>query len=70
MKSQSSIGIARALINRYGLHAQAIAEERAAIMAHEDPGTRYFWEQVPSAVCELRRSASALDRQRGRLSEK
>jgi len=59
MELKRSIGIARALINRYGLQAQAIAEERADLIALEDPGARNFWEQVPSLVSEFRRSATA-----------
>jgi hypothetical protein len=66
MDVKRSIGIARALINRYGLQAQAIAEERANLMAQEDPGTRYFWEQVPAVVCEFRRTGAAKERSRGR----
>jgi hypothetical protein len=56
MELKSSIGIARALIKRYGHQAQAIAEESADIMAQQDPGMRHVWEQVPLAVCELRRT--------------
>ena len=66
MESKRSIGIARALINRYGLQAQAIAEERADLMAQEDPGARYFWEQVPAVVCEFRRSHAAKERSRSK----
>lgn len=59
MKIENSIGIARALIKRYGLQAQAIAEEQASIMAQQEPGDRHVWEQVPAVVGELRRSDAA-----------
>ena len=65
MEAKRSIGIARALINRYGLQAQAIAEERADLMAQEDPGAR-FWEQVPAVVCEFRRSHAAKEHLRSK----
>ena len=66
MELKSSIGIARALIKRYGHQAQAIAEESADIMALQDPGMRHVWEQVPLAVCELRRTNAAQERQRSK----
>ncbi|MBW4025089.1 MAG: hypothetical protein HIU92_18505 [Proteobacteria bacterium] len=68
MTMENSIGIARALIKRYGLEAQAIAEERASIMAQDDPGIRHVWEQVPSVVCELRRSGNAQARREGKAA--
>ena len=64
MEAKQSIGIARALINRYGLQAQAVADERADLMAQEDPGASYFWEQVPAVVCEFRRSHAAKEHSR------
>jgi hypothetical protein len=62
MELKSSIKIARALINRYGLQAQAMAEQQAETMARQDPGTHHVWEQVPTVVCEFRRSRHVHDR--------
>jgi hypothetical protein len=58
MQEENSVTIALALIKRYGHQAEAIAEERAAILAQQDPGLRHVWEQLPAVIAELRRSNS------------
>ncbi|HEX3982132.1 MAG TPA: hypothetical protein VHX12_00415 [Acidisoma sp.] len=65
MDMDNSIGMARALLKRYGLQAQAIAEERAEIMAQQEPGSRHVWEGASSAVSEFRRSGSAQASRKG-----
>jgi hypothetical protein len=57
MNMNNSIGVARAIIKRYGLQAQAMAEEQADIMSRQDPGSRYVWDGVSSAVTEFRRTS-------------
>ena len=56
MDHRNSIEIARSLIQRYGVQALAVAEERVATLSEEDPQVRHIWEQVPAAVAELRRT--------------
>lgn len=59
MNMDNSIGMARALLKRYGLQAQAIADERAELMARADPGSRHVWEGASAAVSDFRRSGAA-----------
>lgn len=62
MEFQNSVVVARQMIARFGLQAQAIAAERAALAQHDDPRMQNHWEQVHTAICELRRSASVKER--------
>jgi hypothetical protein len=59
VEQENSVNIALAMIKRYGHQAEAVAEEKAAIMAQEDPGSSHVWAQIPSVIAELRRSQSA-----------
>jgi len=58
MDQKNGITIARDLIKRYGDQAQAVAEERAAVMAQQEPGLSHVWGTVPTMVSELRRSGA------------
>jgi hypothetical protein len=62
MTIQSSITIARQMISRFGLQAQAVAAERATLAQQDDPRMHNHWEQVHAVICDLRRSASAKER--------
>lgn len=62
MEFQSSILVARQMISRFGLQAQAIAAERATLAQPDDPRMHNHWEQVHSVICDLRRSATARER--------
>jgi hypothetical protein len=62
MKINNSTDIARAIIKRYGLQAQAMADEQAEIMSRQDPGSRHVWDGVSSAVTELRRTSQVQNR--------
>lgn len=64
MSVQSSLTIARQMIDRFGLQAQAMAAERATLAQHDDPRMRDHWEQVHAVICELRRSAAVHERRR------
>lgn len=59
MDFRSSVTVARQMIDRFGLQAQAVAAERAALAQADDPRMQNHWEQVHTAICELRRSAAA-----------
>jgi hypothetical protein len=59
----NTITIARNLIKRYGYQAEAMAEERAAILSQQDPGLAHLWRQIPTVISELRRSNAAHERQ-------
>jgi hypothetical protein len=58
---KNGITIARDLIKRYGDQAQAVAEERAALMAQQEPGLSHVWGTVPTMVSELRRTSAGHD---------
>jgi hypothetical protein len=61
MDQKNGITIARDLIKRYGDQAQAVAEERAALMAQQEPGLSHVWGTVPAMVSELRRTSAGRD---------
>jgi hypothetical protein len=56
--SEDPVNVARMLIDRYGLRAAAVAEERAseAQTGGAAKGLDH-WRQVQSAIAELRRTA-------------
>lgn len=68
MTIQSSLTVARQMIERFGLQAQAMAAERARIAQQDDPRMQHHWEQVQAVICDLRRSASAKERLQARSS--
>jgi hypothetical protein len=52
---------ALSMIKLHGLRAQAVAQERVAELRLQGDTARYdFWQQVHAAICELRRTAPAL----------
>ena len=52
---------ALSMIKLHGLRAQAVAQERAAELRLQGDTSRYdFWQQVHAAICELRRTAPAM----------
>jgi hypothetical protein len=49
------------MIKLHGLRAQAVAQERVAELRLQGDTAGYdFWQQVHAAICELRRTAPAL----------
>jgi hypothetical protein len=57
MSSHDPVQTARALVERYGLRAAAIAEERAAeAQAAGETVELDHWRNVAAAVADLRRS--------------
>jgi len=65
MEFQNSVTVARQMIERFGLQAQAVAAERATLAQHDDPRMQNHWEQVHAAICDLRRSAAVKERATG-----
>jgi hypothetical protein len=58
MGKPSALGIARMMIKRHALRAQAIAMERVAEMRQQgDTAGLDHWQGVHAAICELRRTA-------------
>lgn len=49
------------MIKLHGLRAQAVAQERAAELRLQGDTAGYdYWQQVHAAICELRRTAPAM----------
>ena len=62
MPVQSSVEVARMLIERHGLRAAAVAEEHAAEAQNAgDTASLGHWRSVQLAVSELRRTAPKSD---------
>ena len=58
MRSPSSLDIARMMIKRHGLRAQAVAMERAAeTRLQGDVAGLEHWQATGAAIRELRRTA-------------
>jgi hypothetical protein len=58
MHNPSFLDIARMMVRRHGLRAQAIAMEHAAEMRlHGDAAGLDRWQRTHTAICELRRTA-------------
>jgi hypothetical protein len=54
---------ALSMIKLHGLRAQAVAQERAAELRQQgDVAGHDLWQQVYAAICELRRTAPAMER--------
>ena len=50
---------ALSMIRMHGLRAQAVALERAAELRQQGDVARYdLWQQIHSAICELRQKAN------------
>jgi hypothetical protein len=58
MKQSNGLDVARMMIRRHGLQAQAVASERLAEMRqqHDAAGVDH-WQQTYAAIRELRRTA-------------
>ena len=62
MDKPNALDIARMMIRRDGLRAQAIAMERVAEMRRQgDTAGLDHWQGVHAAICELRRTALAAE---------
>jgi hypothetical protein len=60
MTGENTIELARALIQRHGMRAGAVAQEQAAEkQAHHDYEGAEHWQAVARAVTELRAEARA-----------
>jgi len=60
MRNPSSVDIARMMIRRHGLRAQAVATERAAEMRLQgDVAGFEHWQSTDAAIRELRRTAAS-----------
>lgn len=60
MDTTNPLTVARAMIQRHGLRAQAVAMDHVTELRQQgDAAGREHWEQVHSAICELRRTANA-----------
>lgn len=58
MRYQDTKQTAQMMLRLHGLRAQAIAQERAAEMRQQgDTRGLDHWQQIHSAICEMRRSA-------------
>ena len=58
MDNQTSLDVARMMVRRHGLRAQAIAEERVGELRQQgDVEAFHHWQSVLAAICELRRTA-------------
>jgi hypothetical protein len=58
MHTPSSLDIARMMIRRHGLRAQAVAVERAAELRQQGDAAGFdHWQTVHAAISELRRTA-------------
>ncbi|MEJ0019066.1 MAG: hypothetical protein WDN25_21405 [Acetobacteraceae bacterium] len=56
-------GTATSMIRLHGLRAQAVALERAAELRQQGDVAGFdLWQQVHAAICELRRTAPAMER--------
>ncbi len=56
------VDVARLMIRRHGLKAQAVAMTRIAEQRqHGDTAARDQWEQIHAAICELRRTMPPRD---------
>ena len=54
---------ALSMIKLHGLRAQAVAQERAAELRQQGDTAGYdLWQQIHAAICELRRTAPAMER--------
>ena len=70
MANVSALDIARDMLHRHGLRAQAIASERIAETRQTgDAVALQRWEQTYSAICELRRTAASKETDGQRDSE-
>jgi hypothetical protein len=66
MHKPNSVDIARMMIRRHGLQAQAVAMERAAEMRQQgDISGLDHWESANAAIRELRRTAPSRHASRG-----
>ena len=53
---------AMSMIRLHGLRAQAVALERAAELRQQgDVAGHDLWQQIHAAICELRRTAPAME---------
>jgi hypothetical protein len=58
---QNAQATAFSMIKLHGLRAQAVAQERAAELRLQGDTAGYdFWLQTHAAICELRRTAPAM----------
>jgi len=58
MQAESPIQVARALIDRHGVRASAVAEQRVnEVLLAAKIDELDFWRAVQSAIAELRRTA-------------
>jgi hypothetical protein len=54
---------ALSMIKLHGLRAQAVAQERAAELRQQGDTAGYdLWQQIYAAICELRRTAPAVEK--------
>jgi hypothetical protein len=60
MQKPTSVDIARMMIRRHGLRAQAVATERAAEMRQQGDVAGFdHWQSTNAAIRELRRTAAS-----------
>ncbi len=58
MNMSHPVDVARLMIRRHGLKAQAVAMSRITEQRqYGDTAARHQWEQIHAAICELRRTA-------------
>lgn len=58
MRHQDAKQTAQMMLRLHGLRAQAIAQERAAEMRQQgDAAGLDHWQQIHTAICEMRRSS-------------
>ncbi len=57
MNMSHPVNVARMMIQRHGLKAQAVAMTRVTEQRqHGDTAAQDHWEQIYAAICELRRT--------------
>jgi len=59
MSQQNARETAQMMLRLHGLRAQAIAQERTAEMRQQGDTAGFdHWQQIHTAICELRRTAT------------